>query len=286
VRGLGAAVSRLPDFLVVGAKKAGSTWLDHLLRSHPGVFLPAERKEVAYFDLFHDRGPAWYARFFRDAPPGALIGESTPEYLHYPDAAKRIERELPGARLLAIVRNPIDRAHSEWAHLVGKFAERRSFAELVRDDPGLLAKGHYAEQLRRFPRALAEGRVKVLVFEECIADPRSASREVAEFLGIDPRGFVADARPRNESYVPRFPAAFALLRACSDWLRAQDLDFAVNAAHRIGVRRLLGSRGRVPALSSEDRASYRDFVLSQRQQIEELLGRPVSAWGDAAREVA
>lgn len=281
---MGAEVSRLPDFLVVGAKKAGSTWLDHLLRSHPGVFLPTERKEVAYFDLFHDRGTAWYARFFRDAPAGALVGESTPEYLHHREAPARIERELPGARLLVIVRNPIDRAHSEWAHLVGKFAERRCFAEFLRQEPDVLAKGRYAEQLRRFPRALAEGRVKVLVFEECIADPESASREVAGFLGIGAGGFVADARPRNESYVPRFPAAFAALRSCSDWLRARDLDFAVNAAHRFGVRRLLGSRGRVPALSPEDRAAYHDFVEAQRQQVEALLGRTVLAWTDTAGE--
>ncbi len=277
-------MSRLPDFLVIGAKKAGSTWLDHLLRTHPAVFLPKRRKEVAYFDLFHQRGLRWYARFFQDAPDGAILGESTPEYLHHAEAPSRIERELPHARLLAIVRNPLDRAHSEWAHLVGKFAERRTFHESVRADPSLLQKGRYTEQLRRFPRALSEGRIKVLVFEECIADPATATSQLAEFLGIDRSGFVADARPRNESYVPRFPATFALLRTCSDWLRAQDLDFAVNIAHRFGVRRLLGSRGRVPPLDLLDRLKHQDFVRSERDQLETLLGRPITAWSESVLE--
>jgi len=276
-------VSRRPDFLVIGAKKAGSTWLDHLLRSHPKLFLPTARKEVAYFNLFHHRGTAWYDRFFRDAPSGSLTGETTPEYLHHPEAPARIERELPQARLLAIVRNPIDRAHSEWAHLVGKFAERRRFVELVNQEPGILAKGRYAEQLRRFPIALRERRIKVLVFEECIADPASACQDVADFLGIDAAGFVADAQPRNESYVPRFPAAFSALRACSTWLRGRDLDVIVNSAHRIGVRQLLGSRGRVPPMSAEDREAYVDYVRVQQRQIETLLGRPVAAWNEPTR---
>jgi hypothetical protein len=277
-------MGRLPDFLVIGAKKAGSTWLDHLLRSHPGVFLPTERKEVAYFDLFHDRGPAWYERFFKNAPEGALVGESTPEYLHHSDAPSRIERELPNARLLAIVRNPIFRAHSEWAHLVGKFAERRTFPEMLRADSSLLRKGCYAEQLRRFPRALSEGRLKVLVFEECVGNPAKAAAEIAGFLGVDPDAFVADARPRNESYVPRFRAAFAMLRSCSDWLRAQDLDFVVNIAHRVGVRRLLGSLGRATSLEPAQRMAHRDFVRTERDQLESLLGRPIAVWADAMLE--
>lgn len=278
-------MTRLPDFVAIGAKKAGSTWLDHLLRSHPGIFLPQERKEVAYFDLFHDRGQEWYGRFFRDAPDGALVGESTPEYLHHSRAPDRIERELPEARLLAIVRNPVDRAHSEWAHLVGKFAERRTFTEVIRAEPGLLAKGRYAEQLRRFPRALSEGRVKVLVFEECVADPTTAARELASFLGLDAGGFSADGRPRNESYVPRFPTVFAALRTCSDWMRAKDLDFAVNLGHRLGVRRLLGSRGRVPRISAEDRIGLRDYVHRERDQLESLIGRSIPSWRGVDPEV-
>jgi hypothetical protein len=270
---------RLPDFVVIGAKKAGSTWLDQMLRSHPGVSLPAARKEVAFFDLFHERGLAWYARFFKDVPPGALAGESTPEYLHHPLAPGRIETDLPKARLVAILRHPVDRAYSEWGHQAMRFAEERAFLAFIREEPGVLAKSDYAPQLRRFPRALAENRLLVLVLEEALADPAATAARLGAFLGLDPAGFsIRPDERRNETYQPRFRRGFALARTVSDWLRARDLDGVANLAQRLGARRLFGHRGRLPAMTSVDRAALADFGARAIADTEALLGRPIPAW--------
>lgn len=270
---------RLPDFVVIGAKKAGSTWLDRVLRSHSAVALPAARKEIAYFDLFHDRGLEWYGKFFEHMPHEALLGESTPEYMHHPDAPAYIERDLPRARLIAVLRNPIDRAYSEWSHQVMRFAETRSFEAYIREEPALLAKSEYPAQLRRFPRALAERRMHIVVLEEALQDPQPVLDGLGAYLGIDAAGFSARTHERqNETYEPRFRRGFALARTFSDWLRAQEFDAVANLAQKLGARRLFGHRGRFAPMSAEQRASLSAWSERVTGETEQLLGRTIAAW--------
>lgn len=273
---------RLPDFLVIGAKKAGSTWLDAQLRSHPAVSMPTRRKEVAYFDLYHARGPEWYAGFFRDAPAGSMVGESTPEYLHHPEAAGRIQAELPQARLLAIVREPVARLHSEWVHERMKRGIRQPFAEWVDGNPAAVAKSRYAQALRGFRRAGDEGRLLVLVLEESVADPAGARHRIADFLGIDPGGFRSDGSARhNESFTPRHARAYAAMVGIANWMRRHDLDRVVNALLATGAKRLIG-RQDAPRLSNEDRARLAELADTERELMERMLGRKIPAWQAAA----
>lgn len=277
-----SACGRLPDFLVIGAKKAGSTWLDAQLRSHPAVSMPTRRKEVAYFDLYHAQGPKWYAGFFRDAPAGSVVGESTPEYLHHPDAAARIQDELPHARLLAIVREPVARLHSEWAHERMKRGIRQPFAEWADGNPAAVAKSRYVQALRGFQRAADEGRLLVLVLEESVADPAGARSRIAEFLGIDPSGFRSDGAARhNESFTPTHARAYSAMVGIANWLRRHDLDRVVNALLATGVKQLLG-RQDAPRLASEDRARFAELADSERELMERMLGRRIPAWQAAA----
>ncbi len=277
-----SAGNRLPDFLVIGAKKAGSTWLDAQLRSHPAVSMPARRKEVAYFDLYHARGPEWYAGFFRDAPPGSVVGESTPEYLHHPEAARRIQAELPQARLLVIVREPIARLHSEWAHERMKRGIRQPFAEWVEGNPAAVAKSRYAHALRGFGRAHDEGRLLVLVLEESVADPAGARHRIAAFLGIDPGGFRSDGAARhNESFTPRHARTYSAMVAIANWMRRHDLDRVVNALLATGAKRLLGRQG-APRLADADRARFADISDTERELMEQMLGRRIPSWSAAA----
>lgn len=275
---------RQPDFLVIGAKKAGSTWLDQVLRSHAKIRLPGARKEVAYFDLFYERGPEWYARFFRAIPAGVLAGESTPEYMHHAQAPARIERDLPSTRLIAILRDPLDRAYSEWGHQAMRFAEPRTFEEYVRDEPAVLDKSRYAQQLRQFARAHADGRLHVIILEEALQDPHTELRRLGEFLGVDPTGFSADAgRKMNETYRPRFARGFALARTISDGLRAHGLDRVANLAQRAGVRRMFGSHGRFPDMTAAQRAALAEFHADVCADMEATLGRPLDAWRNTVR---
>jgi hypothetical protein len=103
---------RLPDFVIVGATKAATTWLSHNLSAHPEVFLPSQ--ELHYFSRFYDRGEDWYAAHFQGARATQRIGEKSASYLPHPEAAQRLRRLLPPAKLIAQLRHPVERAYSDY----------------------------------------------------------------------------------------------------------------------------------------------------------------------------
>src|SRR5919197_5413106 len=123
---------RLPDFLVIGALKAGTTYLDELLRSHHEVCLPATLKELDYFGRNYERGPEWYERWFADCG-SRRAGEVSPEYLGHPQAPARIHRLLPDARLVACLRDPVERVYSEYKHYVQRHGYDGEFEKFLGD---------------------------------------------------------------------------------------------------------------------------------------------------------
>ncbi|MGI9254548.1 MAG: sulfotransferase domain-containing protein, partial [Thermomicrobiales bacterium] len=169
-----------PDFIVIGAQRSGSTSLYRYLSAHP-LIEAARIKELHYFSLHHQRPLAWYrSQFPLNLPPGHITGEATPYYLFHPHAARRIAETAPRAKLIAVLRNPIDRAHSHYHHELARGVEWLSFEDAIRAEPeriagererlladptyasapyqsaSYLSRGRYAEQLREwldiFPR--------------------------------------------------------------------------------------------------------------------------------------
>ncbi|MBO0608592.1 sulfotransferase domain-containing protein [Myceligenerans salitolerans] len=238
IRGYGMATSRLrggPDFLLIGGKRAGSTSLYFALLDHPRVmplfpsarWLPKDNhtKGVHYFDSHHDRGSAWYRSHFPASSRrgGKVVGEGSPYYLFHPLAAERAAREAPDARILLVVRDPVERAFSHYRERRREHAEPlETFEEALAAEAGRLAgeeerivsdpgyrsyaheqlsyraQGEYAPHLRRWLKHYPAERVHVLVAEEFYADPQRACDGVAAFLGLDPAPLSAEARtPRN-----------------------------------------------------------------------------------------
>lgn len=275
-----------PDFLVLGAQRAGTTWLDRRLRQHPAIYLPTRRKELHFFDQYYERGLPWYETFFDEAEPGQRIGEITPKYLFDPDAPGRIATDLPQARMIAILRHPVDRAHSQYALAVRDDGETRSFSDYVAAFPDALERGCYAAQLARYFDRFPRRQILVLLFEEVMAGPEDALRTIAEFLDVDPAGLPAtEARRVNESYRPRFPRARATMRRVGAFLRDRDLDWFVNVAKEWGVPEMFGNAGRVPPLPPDERADLMGRYEDDVAQLERLLERDFSVWAPRA-EVA
>lgn len=218
-----ARVRPLPDFLIIGAQKAGTTALYAFLRRHPGITGP-RWKEVSYFDRHYGRGPAWYRGNFPPGKDRGLVGEASPSYLFHPLAAERAEALLPGARLIALLRDPVERAYSHYQHEVAFGREPLSFEEaLDREEPRMvgelermlsdpgyfshawwnftyLARGLYAEQLERWHTAFGRERLLVLANEDLSAEPAATYERVLDFLGAAPHQLEAYPRIFDRDY--------------------------------------------------------------------------------------
>ena len=194
---------RLPDFLIIGAQKSGTTWLADQLSLHPGIFMAPD--EIHYFDKAqnYSRGVSWYAKHFEDAAPGQLVAEKTPDYLwangdgaegHLPDVHLKLYQALPGARLIVVLRNPVERALSALTHLVRtrRIAPPGNVDELLLGKKhnrirghGVISKGLYYRQLMAYARLFNRSQMLVLIFEEDIARaPEAGLSQVCRFLGV------------------------------------------------------------------------------------------------------
>jgi hypothetical protein len=275
----------LPTFLGIGAQRAGTTWIDGLLRTHPEVYLPARRKEVHYFDVHSARGRAWYEAFFpAEAERYRARGEITPRYLFEPAAPGRIARELPGVRLFAILRDPVDRAYSQFALAQRDEAFRGSFEEFLERFPDAIGRGLYHLQLARYLERFERERVHLLLFERATREPAAALRALATFLGVAPEGFDAArlASSANPGGAVRLGRAYALSRRAGDWLRARDLDAPVEWAKRLGVRRLFGRRAPPPPLAPAARARLWEAFADDAARLAETFALDLSCWGPRA----
>jgi LPS sulfotransferase NodH len=243
----------LPSLLILGAQRSGSTSLFNYLVQHPDV-LPPLGKEIHYFDLHYQRGLNWYRGRFPYAHRlrgGTLTLDASPYYLLHPLAPARAARLLPGVKLVALLRNPVERALSHYQHEVRGGREPLPFdsaieheierlsgeEERLRSDPtyysfnhhrySYLRRGRYLEQLRRWVDNFPRSQLLVLQSERLFADPVAATAAVHEFLGVRPhrlehyrpflhgaydRAMPADVRTRLVSYFE------PLNRELFDWL--------------------------------------------------------------------
>ena len=198
---------RLPTFLCLGTQKGGTTTLHNLLAQHPQVFLPA-CKEVHYFSL-HDRQPlSWYAEHYRAAQPGQRCGDITPYYLFHPRAPEMIRQVLPQAKLIVLLRDPVERALSQVFHArrlgfepleleaaLAAEPERLADAEERLMEPGstyyshqkhsYVSRSRYEEQLQRYAALFPERQLLVLRSEDLFQATELSWQRIQTFLELD-----------------------------------------------------------------------------------------------------
>lgn len=296
---------RLPTFLVIGAAKSGTTALWAILRQHPDVFMP-ELKEPHHYAFPPGRpAPAFagpgatiteavtdpdaYRALFAPAGAARAVGEASALYLYLPDAVDRIAAALPGVRLVAVLRQPADRAFSSFQHLkrqgrepAATFEEGLALeGERIRDGWGFLWRyrdlGHYPAQLRRYRDRFGDSRLLVHLYDDLVRDPLGVARRTYEFLGVDP-SHVPDlsARP-NVGGVPRAGWRGRLLGRSSPLRRAAGRALPARLRRRAGA---LADRQSLER-ARLDPATRRRLTAEFRPEIEELagmLGRDLGAW--------
>ncbi|MCB8943686.1 MAG: sulfotransferase domain-containing protein [Ardenticatenaceae bacterium] len=207
----------LPNFLIIGAQKSGTTWLAEQLGQHPDVFMATG--EVHFFDkdYHYHKGVQWYEQHFVAANKQKAVGEKTPDYLwangqgvegHLADVHCHIHDLLPDVKLIVVLRNPVNRAISAVNHIIrsGRVSPRCGIDDLLMGQykhlvagHGVLEYGRYHEQLQAYLKLFGREQLLVLIFEEDVtANPSKGLQKVCRFLGIDPDfPFVSQAEKKN-----------------------------------------------------------------------------------------
>jgi hypothetical protein len=225
----------LPSFLIVGAQRSGTTSMYRALSQHPLILKAVLHKGVHYFDLHHDRGQGWYRAHFplnreadrieRSTGIRPLTFESSPYYMFHPLAAGRFAGELPGVKLLVLLRDPVERAFSAHAHELARGYETEPFERALELEEGRLAgqaermiadpayqsfdfqhrayrlRGQYVDQLERLEQLVGRQSIHVVQSQEFFTSPERVFAGVLEFLGLPQMGRIEfeqhNARPRS-----------------------------------------------------------------------------------------
>ncbi len=182
-------MSKKPNFIVIGSMKSGTTTLCHLIKQHPDVFVSAP-KELEFFckDEIYAKGFDWYTSMFTDAKNKAAIGEGSTSYTKaplFPNVPERIARHLPDARLIYIVRHPLERAESHWMHRV-QHGDVRTFKKMLREYPNLIDTSRYWTQIQLYRKYFGDDKILVLFFEDLKKNPEMVLEKCFTFLRVDP----------------------------------------------------------------------------------------------------
>lgn len=305
---------RLPDFFIGGAMKSGTSTLHFLLDRHPDVFMP--RQELHFFSLDDivqhpelvgrapagwarpdyerdfDANLAWYASAFAAARPDQFVGEHSTAYLASPRVGPRIARLLPHARLIFLLRDPVRRAVSHYWHMVRSGRAIHSFEKTLRYAPHtILTRGFYRDGLEVFYRHFPRDQIRVLIFEQFVADVPAALRTVEEFLGLRSRLDVSGLRlhqhrgdaplwPRLRLLQNRIlrgatirPVAGPAAEAAAPG-RLQALALRLDAA----LRAANPPARRYPEPRPETLAFLRDVFARENAGLADLIGVDVARW--------
>jgi hypothetical protein len=173
----------LPTFLGIGAQRAGTTWAFECLAEHPDIYVPQE-KELHFFYVNYGRGLTWYKSQFADAGDKQARGEISPDYMYHEAALRNISRDLPDIKLFVILRNPIERAYSQYLLHRHRFADK-PFDAVCEPGTELFDRGLYHHHLSRVFSIFPREQVKVLIYDDLAAHPAEFLSELYSFLGVD-----------------------------------------------------------------------------------------------------
>jgi hypothetical protein len=271
----------LPNFLFLGPDKSGSSWLFEILLKHPQCFVP-KCKDIYYFDKHYHRGQHWYESFFDNVPAGKrAIGELSHDYIFSDEAAARIARDLPNAKLLTILRNPVERTWSQYLYMMRNGYPAADFADAIERYPFLLSNSLYNEQIIRFQEPLAAGRLGVFWFDELVDNPTGFAERIFEYLGID-KEFTASANKKERSAAkPRSVLLASLTKKSATAVRKFGGARVVGRVKHSRITDILYrsyEKGEKPSMPDRERRSLIDAFGPAIEDLEQLLDVSLPHW--------
>jgi len=273
----------LPTFLGIGAPRAGTTWLNTLLASHPNVYTPTLRDEINFFDQYYERGLSWYETLFpppEQADKYQVIGEISPQYLECDECPERIFTTLPKSKLIVMLRHPVNRAYSQYGFYVQRRNYRGSFEAFLAAWPRALERGFYSRYLKRYLRYFDRSQILALLFEDAVVDIFKTKKTLADFLDIDVDKFPSSAGSGrvNTSSVPTFQFLYGFVARTGRQLRRWRLEPVVDFVMRTGIPRILAKGNSLPRLNEELKQQLSQYYQDEFVELEQCLQIDLSCW--------
>jgi hypothetical protein len=278
---------RGPDFLGLGAQKAATSWIYRCLDDHPQLCIPM--KELHFFsrDRNWSRGTDWYEQQFARCGAETLAGEFSTSYLADSASPDRIFEHYPTTKLLACLRNPADRAFSNFLNdlQAGVMPPETTFDDAVAQHPEYVRQGRYATQLERYLHLFSRDTFLIVLYDDIERKPLEMIQSMYRHLGVDDTWVPSMLHERvNVARIPRSVMADRLAHKSARFFRRCGLDRAVSMAKRNGVHRVVNRLNARPsqlelhALTPELRRTLVAEYEQDVYRLERLLDRDLSEW--------
>ncbi len=279
----------LPDFVVIGAFKAGSTSLHHYFGQHPDIFM-TKVKEPNYFAFdpsdkahvemsrshFMVSSLAEYESLFEDARVDQIKGEVSPYYLYSPIALQRMKEVVPAIKMIACLRNPVGRAYSHYLMRLRSGIETKSPEEAFSKDAFWVKASLYADSIQRYQQMFGRDQLKFVLFDDLIGNPQMLMSELFNFIGVNPTYQVNTEYRFNPGGTPKFPLLHYGLSALKriPGLRQYTPPFIRNRLARIRDKNLVPAEVLAMGVQQQWLKYYQNDIL----RVQDILQLDLSSW--------
>ncbi len=288
------------DFIGIGAERCGTTWIASCLAEHPEICFSKE-KEIYFFNkldrhflkidnLRYERGIEWYKSFFNHCSGKSITGEFTPTYMFCPSSAARIKYHFPDVKLIVTLRNPVDRAFSQYLHNIrGGVIRKMSFEKALKKYNSYIEKGFYYRHLKYFFDIFPKKNIKVVLMSDIADNPEKVIRDIYKFLGVKHLDF----RPAslfqkvNVAQEAKLQWLNFILTNIELYLRKFKMDKILHILEDLGIRKMAFDVAHFvnvkpvesyPKMKKSTHMKLRNIFLPDIVKLEKLIHKDLSLW--------
>ncbi len=275
----------IPNFLLVGATKAATTWLYQRLNEHPEIYVPS-LKEVNYFSRRYDRGKEWYLSFFADVKAEKAIGELSPSYFTSPETPTRIKTLNPDMRLIFMLRHPIERVYSHYCMELRYNTVSEDIERELSLDSIIVRESLYYQQIAKYIELFPRENLKFIIYDDIKTSPEKVLVDLYNFLEVDSNYKNPAIYKQTYTKQPRqkFEKLYTLLVAIYRWINNNNqwgrkiLTTLKDRGFNDKFHDLNSTEKEYPQITASKKEQLREFYGEDIKQLAQFLNRDLSSW--------
>jgi hypothetical protein len=289
-------MARNIDFLIIGTPKSGTTSLNDYLSQHPDIYLPRRKDDGMFITHLPAEHPEAFCLWYQDIRDETLIGGAEVNLMYFPDTAERIYRYNPQMKLIAVLRNPIERAYSAyWYYVRLGWETSATFEEAIEREPvrgyssvrdrsalTYLEHGYYYEQLARYFEYFPRSQVDIILSEDLRHDTQQTLVQVMTWLGVDPeRGSIDLSVRSNESGAPKSRKFSQIIGSRHTWYHDVLRKVTSQRLRQTLAEKLIQLNTKpfeYPRMHPDTRANLAECFAPHNAQLAQLIGKDLSHW--------